>query len=152
MAAGGEIANLLNKIAIDIQETKILRKEMGANVATYVIFITFASIVMAPILFGLATELLTIIVRITGAMDLSATSSGFLTLNIKTTPEMISNFNWFSVAMLSISALMSASIVSVIRKGRIREGIRNLPIFLAVSLAIYFLSVSLLHGMLGSLI
>ncbi len=152
MAAGGEMADLLNKIAIDIQETKILRKEMSANVATYAIFITFASIVMAPVLFALATQLLTIIVKITSTIDLSNVSSNFLTLNVKTSPAMITNFRWFSIMMLSFSALMSGAIVSVIRKGRVKEGIRNLPIFLAVSILLYFLVSSLLHGMLGSLV
>ena len=152
IAAGGEIADLLNKIALNIQETKILQKEMSANVATYAIFITFASIVMAPVLFGLATELLTIIVKITSTINLSGATSSFLTLNIKTTPTMITNFRWFSIIMLSISALMSASIVAVIRKGRVKEGVRNLPIFLAVSLIIYFLVCSVLGALLGGLI
>ncbi len=152
LAAGGEIADLLNKIALDIQETRILKKEMSANVATYAIFITFASIVMAPILFALATELLTIIVRITSTLDLSSSGSSFFTINMKTSESMIVNFKWFSVMMLAVSALMSASIVSVIRKGRLKEGIRNLPIFIAVSLVLYFLSVSALHAMLGSLV
>jgi len=150
--AGGKIAELLTKIALNIQETKILRKEMSANVATYAIFITFASVVMAPILFALATELLVIIVKITSSLDLSGATSNFLTLNIKTSPEMITNFRWFSVIMLSISALMSASIVSVIRKGRVKEGVRNLPIFLAVSLLLYFFASSVLNAMLSTLI
>jgi hypothetical protein len=54
--------------------------------------------------------------------------------------------------MLSISALMSASIVSIIRKGRIKEGVRNLPIYLAVSLLLYFFASSALNAMLSTLI
>lgn len=152
IAAGGEIAGLLNKISQDIQETKILRKEMSANVATYAIFITFASIVMAPILFALATQLLVIIVKITSSLDLSASSSTFLTLNVKTSPKMVSDFRLFSIMMLSVSALMSASIVSVIRKGNVKEGARNLPIFLVVSLSLYFLISYAFSILLGSLI
>ncbi len=151
MAAGGEIAELLSKIALDIQETKILKKEMSANVATYAIFITFASIVMAPLLFALATTLLTIIVKITGSLNLGGASNGFLKLNIKTSAQMVTNFRWFSVMMLSVSAIMSASIVSVIRKGNVKDGIRNLPIFLVVSLTIYFLAAAALAATLGSL-
>lgn len=152
MAAGGEIAELLNKISLDIQETKIMKKEMSANVTTYAIFITFASIIMAPILFGLATELLTIIVKIMGSLDLSSSSQSFFTLNISTSPKMISNFSWFSITTLTISSLMSASIVSVIKKGRIKEGFRNLPIFVVVSLITYFIAVKLLHYLLGGLL
>jgi hypothetical protein len=45
---------------------------------------------------------------------------------------------------------MSASIVSVIRMGRVKDGLRNLPIFAITSLAIYFIAVSVLHAMLGT--
>jgi Flp pilus assembly protein TadB len=152
LAAGGELAELLNKIALNIQETKILKKEMSANVTTYAIFITFASVVMAPILFGLATELLTIIVGITSNLDLSASSSSMFAISLKTSPEMITDFRLFSIMMLTVSSLMSAAIVSVIKKGRVREGIRNLPIYIVASLAIYFVSVSILHAMLGSML
>ena len=152
LAAGGKIAELLNKIALNIQETKIQRKEMSANVATYAIFITFASIIMAPLLFALATELLTIIVKITGNLDLGASSSSFITLNIDTSMEMVKDFRAFCILMLTISAVMSASIVSVIRRGRVKEGLRNLPIFAVVSLLLYFFASKALHAMLGGLI
>lgn len=59
--AGGRISELLEKISIDIQEQRILQKEMAANVMTYVIFILFASVLAAPVLFGLATQLITVI-------------------------------------------------------------------------------------------
>ena len=39
-----------------------------------------------------------------------------------------------------------------IRKGRVKEGVRNLFIFVAVSLTIYFLSSSLLHSLLGGIV
>ncbi len=42
MESGGEIGELLNKIAINIQETRIRKKEMAASVMTYAIFIGFA--------------------------------------------------------------------------------------------------------------
>lgn len=152
VAAGGEIADLLNKIALDIQETKILRKEMSANVATYAIFITFASIIMAPLLFALATQLLTIIITITSSLDLGSSSSSFFALNLSTDPSSVSDFKWFSVFMLTISAVMSASIVAVIRKGRVKEGLRNLPIFVLVSLSIYFASSAFLGIFMGGLL
>ncbi len=152
LEAGGELASLINKIALNIQETNLQQKEMSANVATYAIFITFASIVMAPVLFALATELLSIIVRITSTLDLSSSTGSFISLNIKTTPRMVPDFRLFSVVTLSISALMSASIVSVIRRGRVKEGLRNLPIFLVVSLTLYFLARSALHAMFAGLI
>lgn len=149
MDSGGEMADLLNKIASDIQESRILKQEMSANVATYAIFITFASIVAAPILFGLATQLLKIVIGIAGSLDLGGASGSFFSLNISSSEKMISNFKFFCFLMLSVSAFFSASIVAVIRKGKVKDGIRNIPVFIIVSLLIYWLSTLLLGTFLG---
>src|SRR3989338_1291342 len=61
MEAGGKIGDLLNRIALDIQEQKAMVKEMSANVTTYVIFIGFASIIAAPILFALSGILVDVV-------------------------------------------------------------------------------------------
>ena len=151
ISAGGEIADLLDKIALNIQETRILRQEMSASVATYAIFITFASVVMAPILFGLATQLLQVIISIMGLLDMSGSTNNFLSLQVSTDPKAITNFKWFSVFMLTITSTMSAAIVSVIRKGKVREGMHNLPIFIGVSLVIYAASTWVLGKFLGGL-
>ena len=47
LKAGGEIADLVMKIATDIKDTKIMKKEMAASVITYVIFIGFATVAAA---------------------------------------------------------------------------------------------------------
>jgi len=150
--AGGEIAELLDKIAQNIEETKIMKKEMSASVMTYAIFITFASVVMAPILFALATQLLHIIIGITSTLDLSAMSSSFFTINLSSSPETVTNFTRFCLLMLIVSSTMSAAIVSVIRNGNVKDGVRNIPIFIVVSLTIYFLASWALGYLLGGIV
>ena len=56
--AGGEIGDLLDKIADNIKEQKIMVKEIGASVTTYTIFISFASIGAAPVLYSLSKALI----------------------------------------------------------------------------------------------
>ena len=51
--AGGETGNLINKISLNIQDNKLMRKELAANLQTYVIFISFATIIAAPLLFAM---------------------------------------------------------------------------------------------------
>ena len=153
MSSGGEMADLLNKIALNIEETKILRKEMAASVTTYVIFITFATILAAPVLFGLATQLLEIIKEITMSMGAGITTSGsFFGFSLTSDSIKSTDFRIFAYAMLTISSVSSACIVSVIRKGRVREGLIQIPVFIAVSLIIYTISSVVIRGMFGSLI
>jgi hypothetical protein len=50
MRAGGEIGYLLNQISSNMQDMKLMKKEISSSVTTYVIFITAAAIVGAPLL------------------------------------------------------------------------------------------------------
>ena len=73
--AGGQIGELLNRIADDIQQQKALMKEMSANVTTYVIFITFTTIVAAPFLFALSGVLIKVVHGISTSLAGSLTST-----------------------------------------------------------------------------
>lgn len=150
MDSGGEMADLLNKIATDIQESRILKQEMGANVATYAIFITFASIGAAPILFALATQLLKIVISIAGGLDLSSSSS--FSFEFSATQSMVDDFKIFCMMMLTVSSVFSAAIVAVIRKGKVKEGIRSIPLFVIISLILYYVAAWFLGKLLGGLI
>jgi len=139
VSAGGRIADLLHKIAIDIEEQRILQKEMSANVTTYVIFISFATVAAAPFLFGLATELLIVIKAIAAGIGEESMGGGF-----SVTPDVISlsDFRIFSVSILTISGVFSAMIISVIRNGNVMESLRYIPFFIIISVTLYFLSIA----------
>lgn len=152
--AGGELAGLLNKVALNIQEVRIMRREMSANVMTYVIFISFASVVAAPMLFGLATELLHIISGIAGMLaksggDMSA--PGGLSLNFSKDAIKLVDFKIFSMVVLGITAFFSSAIVSVIQKGSIKGGFKFIPLFTTISVIIYLIAVQLMSFVFGGL-
>jgi len=154
MEAGGDVGDLLNKIAINITEMRGMRKEMAANVMTYVIFISFASMVAAPALFGLSSELLTIVQSI--AKDVassggSAAMSGGISINIKEDTIKLTDYKIFAYLCLAISSTFSAIIVSTIKKGNVKEGLQYIPIFVFVSVIVYTIASFLLGGMLGGL-
>ncbi|MBD3249227.1 hypothetical protein GF336_04230 [Candidatus Woesearchaeota archaeon] len=133
--SGGEIGELLNRIATNIQESRIMRKEMAANVMTYVIFITFAAIVAAPALLALASQLIMIIGNLTSRLDVPATGSMMFSLTeVAVTPG---NFKIFSYISLSMTAFFSAIIVATIQKGNVKEGLKYIPIFIAVAISLF---------------
>ncbi len=147
LRSGGELADLLNKIALNIDEIKIMKKEMAANVTTYAIFIIAAAVAIAPALFALATQLLSIIVKITGSLDLSSTSSMFAL-----GPAVVGHFTVFCYVMLVVSSAFGASIVSVIRNGNVLEGIKSIPLYALVAIVIYKVSALALGVVFGSLL
>jgi pilus assembly protein TadC len=147
--SGGHLADILNKIAINMQENAILQKEMAANVTTYTIFISFATIIAAPFLFGLSTQLLIVIKTIAGSIGSDSSGVG-LSINANAVKE--SDFRIYAIVMLTLSSIMSASIVSVIRKGTIKDGVRLIPFFWVITVGLYFLSTWMLGFMFGGLI
>lgn len=150
--AGGEVGDLLNRISANISESRLMKKEMSANVTTYVIFITFATTIAAPVLFALSQQLLHIIgnlvtniQRPTGGVGGFATA--FSTLAIQ--PE---DFKIFAIAMLTITAFFSASIVAIIRRGSIKGGFKYIPTFIFVSLLLFYIASKVLGSMLGGML
>lgn len=149
MESGGRIATLLNKISLDIQDTKIMRKEMSASVMTYSIFISFATIAAAPFLFALSTQLLIIIQTIIGKLGETSTTTmiSFSADNVK-----IEDFKVFAYLMLTITSFMSACLIGSIRRGSIKDGLKFIPLFIISTLVIYYLSSILLASLFGNLI
>ena len=148
MDAGGEMADLLNKISLNFEEIKVMKKDMASSVTTYVIFISFATVVAAPLLFALAAELLTIIQTLTSTLDMSSTSSLF---TISPNAINISDFTIFAYTMLFISSTISAMLVSTISKGNIKDGLKYIPIFIISTLAIYWVGAWFLHMFFGGI-
>ena len=145
--AGGEIGSLLNKIALNIQESKVMRKEMAANVTTYVIFISFATIAAAPFLFALSAQLIGIIKGLTSTMGPTA-SYGFA---ISFTGGGITptDFKIFAVISLLITSFFSSVIIATIKKGDVKSGIKYIPIFMVSTIILFFLANWVLSSLLG---
>jgi len=151
--SGGEMAQLLNKLSTNIKETQLMRKEISASVTTYAIFIGAATVLAAPLLFALSTQLLEIIQKIFGSMhmDSSVGMSSSFSFNFSGESISISDFRRFAILVLVISSFFSAAIISVIRKGSVKDGLKTIPLFIAISLVIYFIATKLFGMLMGGL-
>jgi flagellar protein FlaJ len=147
--AGGEIGELLNKISTDIQEARLVRKEMSADVMTYVIFITFAAIGAAPLLMALSYNLLSVIYMILGkvAVGGAAMAAANMPIQISRVSVQPSDFMIFSIIVLTITAFFSSLIVAIIQKGSVVQGLKYIPAFITVALLL-FLGMSKVFGVL----
>ncbi len=149
--AGGKIGDLLNKIAINIQEQRSMLKEMSANVTTYVIFIAFSTIVAAPFLFAMSGVLIEVVQNLSSVLGSStnvAAGAG-LTLTFSGTGVTQSDFRVFAIVSLIMTSLFSAMMISIIKKGNIKSGVKYIPVFMAVSLTIYVIAQGLAGKLLG---
>ncbi len=133
--AGGEIGELLDRISTNIQESKMMAKEMSASVTTYAIFIGFASVLAAPFLLALSSQLLIIIKNIVASIDV--TSSQGMMIGLSKVSVEQSDFRIFAYLTLSITSILSAAIVATIKKGNIKAGLKYIPMFLFASLLLF---------------
>ena len=149
--AGGEIGNLLNKIAINIEENKIMRQEMAANVTTYVIFISFATIVAAPVLFALSGVLIKVITNLGSSLsDVgSASSSAGFGISFSTTGIDYKDFRVFAIVSLIITSFFSAIIIATIKKGNAKLGVRYIPLFMVITVTLFLVADKVFGSLLG---
>lgn len=154
--AGGEVADLLSKVAWNITETQAMKKEMAASVVSYCIFISFATIIAAPLLFALSTQLLSITQIVTGALDISSlptAAAGInMPFNVGSDKAGLSqeDFKIFALVSLTITSLFSAMIVSTIQKGNVKAGLKYIPAFIIATTSLYLVFDFVFGKMFGS--
>ncbi|MBI2107983.1 type II secretion system F family protein [Candidatus Woesearchaeota archaeon] len=141
LESGGEVGDLLNRIAINIQEQKLMFQEMSSNVTAYTIFITFASIVAAPFLFALSGALINVIrdlSSVLGTVSKATVASG-LPLAFGDVGITPSDFKIFAIVSLATTSTFSAMMISTIKNGNVKSGIKYVPIFVGVSITLYLI-------------
>lgn len=137
--SGGEVSKLLESSADDIRTSLQLRDEIYANVKMYSLFILIAAMFGAPLLFAVSTFLAETTsslwagqaanigdVPTRGPISFSAPS-----LNVEF-------FRRFAIAALVVSNGFAALIISEIKDGNMKSGFKYVPLFILVSVAIYF--------------
>ena len=143
---------------------KTLKKEMAAHVTTYVIFITFAAIVAAPLLFGLSGQMLGVVQGIASNVDVSGSMSNVdtsgaggmasigMSMSVGSDSIDQGDYKKFVYACLIFSSVFSAMIVSVIKNGNVKEGAQYIPAYILVSVILYFISSAFMGALLGGLV
>ncbi len=57
---GGAMADLIGQIARDIRQQQLIQKEVAGQLMMYSIFVAFAGLIAAPVLYGLTTQMIVI--------------------------------------------------------------------------------------------
>ncbi|MFH1307517.1 MAG: type II secretion system F family protein [archaeon] len=151
--AGGNISTLLEETANNMREKEFIEKRAASNIVMYVIFIFFAASIGAPILFGLSSILVQVIIEIIGSFPETATTAA---TSVKTPFQFnaldisISFIIWFSVIFMIITDVLASLIIGLVNKGDEKEGLRYLLPMLALSLAIFFMIRTVLFKFVAS--
>lgn len=139
MKGGGKIADLIDRIVENIEDTKELKSEMATTNLTYVIFVTFVVIIITPLLFTLSHQFLIIVQGFAARLGTSATATSTLAMplnfsNVKLDPKTFVSFSRYAIMITAVCASM---IVSMIQHGSVKAGIKYIPVFLISSFIMF---------------
>jgi pilus assembly protein TadC len=150
--SGGEIASVIDRIRKNMSETKELKAEMAASTVTFAIFISVIVLVIAPVLFALALQLMDVLVGITSKLGSSGGGSlgGGIDFS-KASGSDPADFKVFSYIAIAVISMFAAMINSIISRGDIKGGLKFIPVYFIISIIIYAIATSLLGGLFSGL-
>ena len=151
--SGGRVVEVIDKVIQNLRKTRMLKDEMAASTVTYMIFIGAIVMVISPALFALSAQLLQVVIGFTGNISgsIGGAAAGFLPISINEVSIDPKQFVWFSRGAIASIAVSSAFIVSIIEKGNIKSGLKYVPLFLLVSLAVYTILNEVLSGVFAGI-
>jgi flagellar protein FlaJ len=154
--SGGDLAHLLENTSLDIRRFSATKKDISATVRVYELFILAAAGIGAPLLYAVATFLVSVVFEMKEKLNLSEAASASVSATMPIlggassagmSPEIV---YIFSIVAIAIGAFFGSLAAGVISKGKETEGYAYIPIMLAVAYAIFFCTRFLLDIFLGS--
>ena len=152
LESGGNVAELIDRLADNLKETKALKNEMSASAIAYVIFISVIVVVISPLLFALSFNLLILILTFIG--KLSAATQRVTALPFVFSKSNIdpNDFRIFSIVTIFTISFFSSLIVAIVEKGDIKAGVKYIPIYVFGSMALYFIFMKILGTLFAGII
>ncbi len=142
--SGGELSDLLEQTAEDVQNTKLVKSEVQANVLMYAIFIFFAAGIGAPLLFGISTFLVEVMSKQMSQFNLAETGiQGIRIAGLAVNPEFL---RLFSFASLAVTSFFGGLVIGIIKKGREKDGVKYIPVLILLSYSVFIFVRSSVSG------
>ncbi len=162
--SGGKMADLMDDISHEIRMTSNLQKEVESQISLYKMFLMLVVMFISPFMLAVAANFVVLTQTFSGQFksslsgaDLPATvgNSGLAGQLIQ---KMMSSENkaeikvqdmiYFGYGMCVISSLMIAMLLGVIENGKVRGGLKYIPMFLIISLVVFHFGYSFAHELM----
>ncbi len=152
---GGGMTDLLNGIAKDLRNQQMVQKEISGQLFLYTIFIAFAAIIGAPVLYALTSQMIGVTNSV-WTQILKSSPGGLPTIGVsflRPNPPQITTSAYYDFALTSVImiATFASFIVSAISSGSVVKGIRLMPIFILVAVSIFLVASAVISGIFASL-
>lgn len=138
---GGKVAEVMDRVIDTIEETRELKAEMASTNLSYVIFVAVIVLFVAPGLFALSFQFLTVLQSISekigsasGGADAGSVSMPISFGNISVQPDV---FQSFSTNALLVISFFASLMISIIQTGTIKGGVKYVPMLMIGSFIMY---------------
>jgi len=158
LQSGGDIIELLEKTAQDMRKSSSLRRETSSVILNYILFIVAAISFGAPLLYGVSTFLVDIMLKIKQKMAASGIGEsggafqsqiGLFKGQLQLSSDAVA---LFAVASITITVFFGCMAIGVMHSGRKLDGLKYFPVILGIALGILFAIKWALGQMLGAFI
>ncbi|MGC8648733.1 MAG: type II secretion system F family protein [Candidatus Micrarchaeia archaeon] len=152
---GGAMADLILQLSKDMRDQQVTQKSVAGQMTMYSIFIAFAGLVIAPVLYALTTQMISITTSVWSGI-LASNPNGLPTMGMSfltpTPPQItVSEYKIFAYIAILITTGFASLIMSSISTGSALKGLRIMPIFIIVGLVLYFIVSILISSMFSGL-
>ena len=148
--SGGEMANILEKTAMDLRDLQIMRKEVSASMVMYSIFIGFSAAIGAPFLYVVSSRLIIMFEQLWSRKQVEATSTAVQGVSTAAPGLSSSEFSLFAVLFIVVTAVIATAMISVIQTGSKRNALKYILPFLVVALAVFYIGGKVLGLLFGA--
>jgi len=140
ITSGGELPAILQAIAVDMRAEQNLLKQMQSETNAHVMFMLFAMLFGAPLLFAVSLQFILVFSGLFSKINVSELSNlpqSATTITLK--PFVISPDFYFTYALITLIVLcfFGSFLIGLLRTGKPISGLQNIPTFTATSVVIF---------------
>ena len=132
--SGSEMAYIVDRVVESLEKTKSLKDEIRATSSAYMIFISFIVVVIMPLLFTLAYNLVIVLEKLSKRFanvgNVQGMPVNLSNLNIVVDTALVGNFMKGAVILSAVSAGM---LISIISEGDLRSSIKYVLLYAVLS-------------------
>lgn len=149
--SGAGLADLLENTASDIKDTAFIRKESRSTLLVYAIFIFMAASLIAPVLYSVSIQLASILSKLGHTVSVEYISKKAVGINLAPTNISGAFLVKFAYVNLIVTTGFGALIFALINKGDEKYGLKYIPFFVGIALAIFYVVNMVLKAFFGGI-
>ncbi len=141
LRSGGDLPELLSKTALDLRKFRSVRSEINSIILSYVLFITAAIALGAPLLYGISSFLVDIMVKIRSKVAINEATvakmggSSMLQGKLLLTSDGVV---MFALVSIIITVFFGCVAIGSMTSGRRVEGLKYFPLIAAIAIGLFF--------------